>query len=46
VFDRLYRFKVARGIPMWEGVIDRLLNDAEHGEVVEELAAAGAGGGA
>jgi hypothetical protein len=39
VFDRLYRFKVARGIPMWEGVVDRLLNEAEHAEVAEELAA-------
>jgi Family of unknown function (DUF6084) len=38
-FDRLYRFKVARGIPMWDGVINRLLDEAEHTEVAEKLAA-------
>jgi hypothetical protein len=39
VFDRLYRFKVARGIPMWEGVVGQLLDHAEHAEVAGELAA-------
>lgn len=43
VFDRLYRFKVARGIPMWEGVVERLLNEAEHAEAMKELAAVGVG---
>jgi hypothetical protein len=38
-FDRLYRFKVARGIPMWDGVINRLLDQAEPTEVAEKLAA-------
>ena len=42
-FDRLYRFKVARGIPMWEGVINRLLDQAEHAEVAEKLAATDGG---
>lgn len=28
-FDRLYRFKVARGIPTWDGVIHRLMERAE-----------------
>jgi len=32
-FDRLYRYKVARGIPTWERVIDGLLDRAEHAEV-------------
>jgi hypothetical protein len=40
VFDRLYRYKVARGIPLWDGVLERLLNDAEHAELVRELATA------
>jgi hypothetical protein len=39
-FDRLYRYKVARGIPTWERVLDRLLDQAEQGEVAGELAAA------
>lgn len=41
VFDRLYRYKVARGIPMWQGVIDRLLNESERAELSGELAVGG-----
>jgi hypothetical protein len=41
VFDRLYRYKVARGIPMWQGVIDRLLDESERGELSAELTASG-----
>jgi hypothetical protein len=41
VFDRLYLYKVARGIPTWEAVIDRLLDESERGEVSEELAMSG-----
>jgi hypothetical protein len=37
-FDRLYRYKVARGIPSWERVLDRLLDQAEQTEVADELA--------
>jgi hypothetical protein len=40
-FDRLYRYKVARGIPMWEGVVERLLNQAERAELQEQPVAAG-----
>ena len=36
VFDRLYGYKVARGIPMWEDVIDRLLDDCERVELAED----------
>jgi hypothetical protein len=36
VFDRLYRYKVARGIPMWQGVVDRLLDQAEREELSRE----------
>jgi hypothetical protein len=43
VFDRLYRYKVARGIPMWEGVVDQLLDQAEHAEVAGEPAGSGGG---
>jgi len=42
-FDRLYRYKVARGIPMWESVVEQLLDHAEHAEVAGELAAADGG---
>lgn len=38
-FDRLYHYKVARGIPHWETVVNRLLDHAERAEVSEELAA-------
>jgi hypothetical protein len=41
VFDRLYRYKVSRGIPAWQGVIERLLNESERSEVAEELASSG-----
>ncbi|HEY4358533.1 MAG TPA: DUF6084 family protein [Acidobacteriaceae bacterium] len=37
LFDRLYRYKVARGIPMWEGVLERLLDEAEHAEIAAKL---------
>jgi hypothetical protein len=43
-FDRLYRYKVARGIPTWERVVLRLLDEAERGEVAEELAVVDGGG--
>lgn len=43
-FDRLYRYKVARGIPMWQGVIEQLLNQAEHAEVAGALAGSDGGG--
>lgn len=42
VFDRLYRYKVARGIPMWEAVLTSLLDRAERKEIAE---AATEGGG-
>lgn len=32
-FDRLYRYKVSRGIPMWDRVIEQLLDSAELAEV-------------
>ena len=35
VFDRLYRYKVARGIPMWETVLSNLLDGAERNEIAE-----------
>jgi hypothetical protein len=41
VFDRLYRYKVARGISMWQGVIERLLNESERAEVSQEVALSG-----
>jgi hypothetical protein len=34
-FDRLYRYKVARGIPMWEQLLDQLIDRAERDEVAE-----------
>ncbi|MGA7156727.1 MAG: DUF6084 family protein [Acidobacteriaceae bacterium] len=37
VFDRLYRYKVARGIPLWQTVIDQLLDQSELSEVSAEL---------
>jgi hypothetical protein len=36
-FDRLYRRKVARGIPMWDAVIDQLLDRAEEAGEFEPL---------
>lgn len=33
VFDRLYRYKVSRGIPMWEGLLTELLDQAERNEI-------------
>jgi Family of unknown function (DUF6084) len=35
VFDRLYRYKVARGIPQWEAVLTNLLDRAEQREIAE-----------
>lgn len=32
-FDRLYRYRVSRGIPMWEGVLAQLLDQAERSEI-------------
>ena len=43
-FDRLYRYKVARGIPSWERMLDRLLDQAEQAEVVADGFAATEGG--
>lgn len=43
-FDRLYRYKVGRGIPMWHDVLDRLLDQAERTEVSGELTATKEGG--
>jgi hypothetical protein len=34
-FDRLYRYKVARGVPMWEQLLDQLIDRAERAEVAE-----------
>ncbi len=39
-FDRLYRYKVARGIPMMDRLLDQLLDRAELAEVQESLPAA------
>jgi hypothetical protein len=41
VLQRLYLYKVARGIPRWEQVIDQLLDRAEMVEVREGLPLAG-----
>ncbi len=38
-FDRLYRYKVARGIPSMERMLERLLDRAELAEVQESLPA-------
>lgn len=42
-FDRLYLYKIARGIPTWDRVVERLLDHAEAGEVTQELAATDGG---
>lgn len=42
-FDRLYRYKVARGIPKWDRLIEQLLDGAELAEV-KDVVGAGAGG--
>ncbi|HEY1987702.1 MAG TPA: DUF6084 family protein [Terracidiphilus sp.] len=31
-FDRLYQYKIARGAPMWDQVIEKLLDDAKQAE--------------
>ncbi|HEY1646707.1 MAG TPA: DUF6084 family protein [Terracidiphilus sp.] len=41
VFDRLYRYKVSRGIPTWQRTIERLLNESEGAEVSEQVALSG-----
>lgn len=41
-FDRLYQFKVRRGIPMWPQVLDELLDAAEQADAMEENLAKGA----
>lgn len=40
-FDRLYRYKVSRGIPMWDDVITALLDRADQTAVAAELEARG-----
>ena len=35
VFDRLYRYKVLRGIPMWDATVTNLLDNAERKEIAE-----------
>ncbi len=40
-FDRLYRYKVARGIPMMDRLLEDLLDRAELAEVQESLTAGG-----
>ena len=40
-FDRLYRYKVARGIPMWDRLLEQLIDRAEHAEVRDAMAEAG-----
>jgi Family of unknown function (DUF6084) len=42
-FDRLYRYRVSRGIPMWEGVLTHLLDQAERSEIASAAATEGAG---
>jgi hypothetical protein len=37
-FDRLYRYRVARGIPTWESMIEKLLDGAELAEVKDTVA--------
>ena len=32
-FDRLYRYKVSRGVPMWEDLLTHLLDEAERNEI-------------
>lgn len=41
-FDRLYQFKVRRGIPMWPQVMDELLSAFERDDAAEENMANGA----
>jgi hypothetical protein len=36
-FDKLYSFKVARGIPSWDSVIDRLIKRTEHLDISEPV---------
>jgi hypothetical protein len=36
-FDRLYRYKVARGIPMWSQLLDQLIDRAERAELAERI---------
>jgi hypothetical protein len=40
-FDRLYRYRVAHGVPFWNGVIEQLLAEAERHESASELATGG-----
>lgn len=42
-FDRLYRYKSARGIPFWADLIEQLLDRAEQSEPEGTLAANGGG---
>lgn len=36
-FDRLYQYKVRRGLPMWPQVLDELLNAAEQDAAIREV---------
>lgn len=39
-FDRLYRYKVSRGIPNWQRAVDDLLNAAESADVAADMVGA------
>jgi hypothetical protein len=41
-FDRLYRFRVARGIAAWDKLFEQMIDQAERAEAVRETAGAGA----
>lgn len=42
-YDRLYRYKVSRGIPMWDKVVERLLDAAELAEVKDTVGVSAGG---
>jgi hypothetical protein len=42
-FDRLYRYKVSTGIPLWDQLIERLLDGAELAEVKDTVGASAGG---
>lgn len=41
IFDRIYRYKIEHGIPMWEDLVEHLLDQAEGHEVVEATSTEG-----
>ncbi len=43
-FDRLYRFKVTHGIPLWDKVLENLLDHAEHADAREAIGVIAGGG--